>query len=476
MKKAIYSILCISLLFVFACSSDESNNDNGNFPDNNSNVNTDELIANLITSVTSDSENIWKIDSATLTNSSVTDLDVSNTFNIVDDEFVFKTVANSQTISLEHKQGNDINANATSLNDFLLDYYKSSISSSLSITDINSKTFGTTNKAFVLNDNETINATYTIGDATLTMVLSQKTAEDYPEIPTSLNFTEVTTINEGFSLGIVGFTGANQSNSLYIAFRETPVTRILKYSLDDNSLFEGVSDTNWDFVTKRLLVINNKLKVFGSKYLTTYDLDVNSNPSFIEYNLLTTRFGFTTVNDDIYFVGGGPLQDTSIQTRDKIKKYNEDSNTAEISSIIPSHKVWADAELVNNKIYIFGGQSNFVTDNPDPQSLCYIHDLETGSYTSFDLPEALFSSYAVRYQNLIYVAGNIAIDVDNNGNFEDYNDFFGVYNTLDNTFTEIETNVSDSGTNTIKGMTIFNGKIYILHGDNESSKIYVADL
>ena len=91
-------LLFTFLLFVIGCSSDDDNNSN-NPPDN-----TSELIDALIADITEGSETIWKIESASLTNNNATDLDVSDAFNIVDDEFIFKADANSQTITLEYKQ------------------------------------------------------------------------------------------------------------------------------------------------------------------------------------------------------------------------------------------------------------------------------------------------------------------------------------------------------------------------------------
>ena len=463
-----FFLLFASTLFLIGCSSDDNNNSQDP-PDN-----TNELIESLIANVTGGSETIWKIESASLTNNTVTDLDVSNTFNITDDEYVFKTVANSQTIALEHRQGNAFNESATDINDFLLDFYKSAENTSLTIVDVTSKVFGDSNKSFTYNSETNMTAELSLSNATLSIELSPKTALDFASPPNGgLNFTEIMTIQKSFGLGIVGFTGANQNNSLFIANRDGSIPTVYKYDLNTNTLTENTLDPNSDFVTKKALIVNNQLKVFGANYVTTYDLDIESTPTSINHGLNLSRFGFTTLNEDIYFIGG------DIDTpADKIRLYNESTNNPQVVATIPTPKSWAGSEIVNSKLYIFGGQTGFNPGAEDPESISYIYNLDDNSFTNFNLPQALFASYPVRYQNLIYVAGNIGIDADDDGVFEDFDNFFGAYNTLDDTFTEIMTDLDNSGTNTIKGITVFNNKIYALYGDvsGGTTKIMAADI
>jgi hypothetical protein len=396
-------------------------------------------------------------------------------FNIADDEFIFKTVANSQTIALEHKQGNDINENATNINDFLLDFYKSSDNSSLSISDIANKIFSNNTKMFTYNSNSSISAQFSFeGGAMLTMDLRPKAITDYASPVSGLNFTEVTTIQKNFGLGTTGFTGANQNNSLFIAFRDGSIASVYKYDLNTSTLTENNLDPNSDFITKKALIVNNKLKVFGASYVTTYNLDIQNTPTFANHGLGLTRFGFTTLNEDIYFVGG----DIEIPG-DKIRVYNETTNNPQVVATLPTPKAWAASEIVDNKLYIFGGQTGFNPGAENPESLSYIYNFDDNNFTTFNLPKELFASYATRFENLIYVAGNVAIDNDNDGVFEDYDNFFGVYNILDDSFTEIITDLDNSGTNTIKGITVFNNKIYALYGDvsgGTTTKIMSANL
>ena len=143
--KTIIFFIILSLC-IQGCSSDDDNSSN-NPPDDN----TNQLIEALITEITGGTETLWKIESATLTNNNVTDLDVSDAFNITDDEFLFKTDNNSQTITLEYRQGNSFNENASDASDFLLDYYRSTENSTLNITDVENKVFEDTNKTNILS-------------------------------------------------------------------------------------------------------------------------------------------------------------------------------------------------------------------------------------------------------------------------------------------------------------------------------------
>ncbi len=474
--KTIKTVIFFSLLTLCTqgCGSDDDNS-SSNTPEDNAN----QLIEALITEITGGTESIWKIESATLTNNNVTDLDVSDAFNIVDDEFLFKNDNNSQTITLEYRQGNSFNENASDVSDFLLDYYRSTENSTLNITDVENKVFEDTNKTFTYNSNSNITAELSLQGGSLSVNLSPKTSEDFAMPPSGgLNFTEVTTIQKSLALGTTGFTGANSSNSLYIAFRDNTVVpnvpTVYKYDLNTSSLTENTLDPNNDFVTKRAYVSNNKLKVFGGQFITEYDLDIAGTPSFVNHNIGSlTRFGFTTLDQDIYIIG----ENLDTETSNELWRYNGLSNSFETAANLPSGKAWADIEVVNNKLYIFGGQSAF--SDTEPEALSYIYDIDNDSFTSFNLPEALFSSYSARYQNLIYVAGNIAIDADNDNINEDYDNFLGVYNTQDDSFTEITNDLDDSGTNTIKGITVFNNKLFILFDDQSGTpetKIMVTDL
>ena len=74
--------------------------------------------------------------------------------------------------------------------------------------------------------------------------------------------------------------------------------------------------------------------------------------------------------------------------------------------------------------------------------------------------------FVEKFQNLIYVAGQIYTKDENNEIISN-NPTVGVYNTLDNTYQELSTNLNNtSGFETIHQMCILNGKMYIIYGEN----------
>ena len=459
-------------LFFIGCSNDDNSNSQNPPGDN-----TTELIEALIEDITGGSETIWKIDTALLTNSTVTNLDVSDAFNITDDEFIFKKEVNSQNIYLEYKQGNSFNENASDTSSFLLDYYRSAENSTLSITDIESKVFANSSKVFMYNSETNITAEITFQGATLSVELSPKTAEDFLNPTTSsLSFTEIASFQSPAGIANLssGFVGSFADNSLYIAMREGSPERVIKYNLDSNTFNEN-SYSQFDFVTKRLHIINNQLKVVGAQFINTYSLEVDSDPISTAHGLSDiSRFGSAVVDDDIYFVGGD-LSDEA--NANKITRYNQVTGNLEVIATMPTSKFWAESEIVDNKLYVFGGKQTFIGDS---ETTSYIYDLDTNTFETFNLPVPLFASFTARYENLIYVSGQVRVDTNNDGNEDDFNIYLGVYNTLDNTLTEISTDLDDSDNlSSIWGMTLFNNKLYVIYGElttNPTWFIMSADL
>ena len=463
--KTINSILCLSLFLIFACSSDDDNN-SGNPPDDN----TNELIDALIADVTGASETIWKIESALLTNNNVTDLDVSDVFNIVDDEFIFKTVENSQAIGLEHKQGNTFNENATNTSEFLVDFYQSANNTSLNVTDVSNKTFGDANNTFTYNSNTNISAELSISGATLSVNLSPKTAADYASPPTSgLNFTEAFIYeSNSVSSHAPGMIGSYSDNSFYIVNREDELNtgngapeRIVKYNLDDNTTLESLYFQS-DFVSKQLHIQNNQLIALGGQNVNTYNLDFTGDPTTNTHGKMLSRHGVAVLDDDMYIVGG----DLNNVESDKIFKWSITNQTLNEVATMPAARSGARATIVDGKLYIFGGTQEFFG-QPAENSI-FVYNLSTNSFEdTITMPQGLNFSFVDRYQNLIYVAGQIRLDNDNDGTIDDINIYFGVLNTENNTFQELTSNLDDSDTLTaIHSMCVFNNKMFVIYGAN----------
>ena len=87
---------------------------------------------------------------------------------------------------------------------------------------------------------------------------------------------------------------------------------------------------------------------------------------------------------------------------------------------------------------------------------------------TFQIEQAIDIAFVEKFQNLIYVAGQIYTKDENNEIISN-NPTVGVYNTLDNTYQELSTNLNNtSGFETIHQMCILNGKMYIIYGEKRS--------
>jgi hypothetical protein len=240
-----------------------------------------------------------------------------------------------------------------------------------------------------------------------------------------------------------------------------------------------------DFFTKRAYINNNQLKTIGTQYLSTYNnLNTTSDPdTSLNYNtepINYTRYGIINYNNLVHIIGGNfSLDSNSSDYFNEIRTYNEGTQTTETITTLPSPKCQAAAEIVDDNIYIFGGPQNF--GNTNPESLSFIYNINSYSFTDFNFPEALNVSFAVAKENLIYVAGQVFV-LNESNQITDINAFLGVYNTENNTFTEISHNLDDSdAASRIRGITYLNEELFIVFGNNNSSntgetKIYKAAL
>jgi len=424
-------------------------------------------------------EKTWKIESAILRNESGT-IDISENFNVIDDEFIFKADG-----TFIWRPGNDINSEGESSQETLLDYYRSPVNSTYVYNEESSVELTAMDGSFSfkLEEDGTITGILSLTGriqegGELILNLNNKTPGDYPNVPESgLIFTELVTLNfeNTFisSEASAGLIGSYSDNSMFIsATFDDPngngrFERITKYNPNTNTSQQH-DFLQQQFITKKAHIINNELIVIGGHYINTYDnLNADSDPvSSVEHGLGITRFPTTVINNDIYIIGGDtenpPLQG------DKVRVFNQNTNTVDIIGTLPGPKIYSGSEIVNDKLYVFSGRQYFIQEAAETTS--YIFDLNTGNSTTFDIPQALFSCYASKNQNLIYIAGETR---DANGNRGIY---FGAYDTLDDTFTEIIHNLDDSDEfSSIHQMTIFNNKIYVLYGIDGNTDFLIME-
>ncbi len=477
--KHLLSLIFVASLLVMSCGDDDkpedpvemTDDDGGMTDDGTTDVTLSEAQDETTITLTNGTKKTWRISQATLNNSSAS-FDISNNFNVVDDEFLFSGTSTSGT--LEWRPGNDIGVEGTNSQETLLDFYKGPETSSFTFNTESSTEFTGLDGRFTFTvvDENTINGTLTFGNRssgeTIDLTLTTKLISDYAAPPASgLNFSEITSFMAYRSFAgqsNSGLVGSYSDNSLYIAYRNdcnTNRSRVMKYDIDNNS-FVSRDDSFTDFFTRRLNIVNNQLILTGGINIYTYDLDISTAPTIAPHNAGNlSRFSTANLNNDVY-VTGGDLDGVA----NKLRKINSATGNLDVVATLPSPKVHAGSEIINDNLYIFSGREEFFG-NAGVSTVSYIYNLVDDSFQSFQTPVALNNSFASKFQNLIYVVGDVQIDNDGDGTIDDINVWTGVYDTETNQMTEIVNNLDDSDAfSYIHSMTVFNNKMYITYGDS----------
>lgn len=284
--------------------------------------------------------------------------------------------------------------------------------------------------------------------------------DDASEEPAFLEFEEIAVV-EGFSLRqATGFLGSAEQNAIYVAHREVnPRTgflseKVIRYDLETGTAVFRYFDRE-DFITKRLHIRNDELIVIGGSFLNTYTLDLEDNLTNVIHGLSLTRFGSALYNDDIYVWGG----DINAENSDKVYRWNESDQAFDVVATLPGPKAWAEGEIVNGQLYIFGGRDEFESENI--QDEIYIVNLTTGTTAIQRLPGPVSRTFTVDNGGVIYVSGQTS---DSDPSTQDFNIFFGIYNPSLGLFNEFTTNLNDDGFLSVNAMTHIDNKIYVLYG------------
>lgn len=440
--------------------------------------------------LTNGSEKTWRIADAILTNSSGS-FEISNNFNVVDDEFIFK-----KNGTFIWRSGNAINIEGTNSNETLLDYYVSPITSTYVYNEDSSTELTALNGTFTftIEDNETITGILTFEESKtstqIEVILKYKKADDYPAIPVNgLHFNKVFTFeSDGINSHAPSMIGSYSNNSLFFATREDGLSngwslpeRILKFDINTGSVQENLYYYNGDndYVSKQLHIINNQLIVIGGKFVNTYDLDLSGDPTSTAHGLVITRFGMAVTGDNAYIIGGDMVEYNDPADAEKIYKWNINDETLTYITDMPEDRFGARGTIVNDKLYVFGGNFKWYEYNiGDANNTIYIYDIKTGNLTTEYMTTAVRYSCVDKFQNLIYVAGHYLVSE------TDWEFIIAVYNTETNTYQEIPTNLSQEGRNVIHAMCIFNNKMFVLYGEDGEDNggqfpewsIYAADI
>lgn len=391
-----------------------------------------EAAINTFTGGTSET---YKIRSARLNNSTVTDLEIATLFNLKDDEFVFTTDTDGQLKMLWH-EGFGFNENGTNVSTITSDTRASSKIESL-LFNAENFTFVASGYNFTSTDGILTGALSLSEGAILTVELSQKITSDYLQPPTSLD-----TVEELFSIseGTVwsGFKGSLAQNKLYLTNFNSPSgggdQRAFSFDLDTNTL-STFSYSQIDHPWINIEIINNAVYNVGGNTFQQFDFNFDTVIANNEIENSIWDYGSAAQDDEIYLFGGA-LTDFNFN---EVGKYNIADGVVDIIGSLPIPTTFCDGEIVNNKLYIFGGLEDNEVSLPGPfESM--IFDLENGSTEIVPIDTFLSWTSTAVVENIIYFGGTERIDSDTDGVIDEVALYIGAFDTQTNMASEIDIN------------------------------------
>lgn len=253
--------------------------------------------------------------------------------------------------------------------------------------------------------------------------------------PTSLNTAEELFSFTGGSIWS-GFKGSIAQNSLFLTnFNWLPsdgLIRGFKFDLGTNTLSSFTYNQDFVFMPKMEIIDDTIYTVSGSFY-QNFDFEFNDILDESGISNTTWHFGSASQDDDVYLFSGR-LTTPGIN---EIGRYNVAGDQVDILATLPGEqRDFSDGEIVNNKLYILGGD----TEEALPLYNNYAYDISTGSIDVFTSPIRLTYASTAVVENLIYAGGMSSEDLDNNGTLETFAPHLEVFNTQNNTLTEIAIN------------------------------------
>ena len=438
MKNSFLILFALSLLFNYSCANEDdqikpvTEDPENQDPNNPLNLTLDEVIEIFSGG---NNDKIWKISSAVVSNTNGVDqLDITNLFNVKDDEFRF--VSSNQTIDMRHKRGFYINSLGTDMDSFKSDKNVSSIQASLMTIQEPTISFEGLQGLYtfsLLENNSIIKCNITNESYLLELELAEKTLNDF--LPAANSISNPIELFQ-FQTGIfrVGFKHSQANESLYITNRnDLEVFGQLAFKIDlQNGLTEELSFTQQDFATKNIEFIEDQVVSIGGSKFELFDFNFE-NPIITDEvpgNAIVSN-GSASLDDTAYLFGG--LVNGAI---DVLSTWN--INQADYTDIttLPFELDDLDGEIIDQKLYMFGGRE---IGNPQNQgsNIVYIYDLDLDQTTQIVIPVTLRETYTSIVEQLIYVGGLQPVDEDADGNYE-LSPFIGVFNTTNNEFTSLD--------------------------------------
>ncbi len=379
----------------------------------------------------------WKITSAHLSNNNVSNLDITNLYNVQDDRIGFSE-ASTFGMSIKWLEAYQINTNAIDLETVKTDnYIRSSLVTVTSSSTENPYVFtNTTGEISITYNSDTSTLTGEIqsqnGSETLALTLVPVTSSDFLDIETPQNFDLIFSANT--SQPVIGVNYSYATNSLYAITHDLQDLSVYKYEESTQST-SSITTTDTTIGSDEFEFINGKLKWVSnfSSVEVDYDLTQINTSNGIDFTP-DNQHRITAENDTIYAVGGygGYLSDQITTLSPSGTSFLELGN-------MPSERALADVTVVDSDLYIFGGYYLDPTGNFSFYDSILKHDLATGNLLeTIPLGVDLIDSYVSRKGELIYIAGRVLVTNSNNGGIGQTRRYFGVYNTITETLQELD--------------------------------------
>lgn len=457
-KPLIYFTSLLLIIFTFnSCQSDDDTTP----PESEEMEEMEETsnLAAIIEEILNSNTDGWKIATASLSNNTVSDLDITSLYNVQDDRFEF-SAASTFGMSLKWLEAYQINANAIDLETVKTDnYIRSSQITLTSTSTTNPYLFtNTLGDIRIIYDADTSTLSGEIdsqgGAETITMTFTAVTALDFQSIETPQNFNLIYSTDT--SQPVIGLNYSYATSSLFSISHNSNVLSVHKYEENGqttssiNTTDNAIGSDEFEFIDGKLKWVSN----FSSADIE-YDLSQIITSNGVDFTP-DNQHRTTAENDTIYAVGGygGYLSDQITALSPSGTSFLEVGN-------MPSERALADATVVDSDLYIFGGFYIDPTGNFSFYDSILKHDLATGNLLeTIPLGVDLIDSYVSRKGELIYIAGRVLLTNSSNGGIGQTRRYFGVYNTITETLQEIDIDSQLPTDRRIRGFAVSEDAMY----------------
>ena len=270
-------------------------------------------------------------------------------------------------------------------------------------------------------------------------------------------------------------TSSNVDNSILITGTEVMSTigvgeyaeRIIKINTEDHSVSDYLLPGESAGDPKDGVIVGDKFLSVGARNTNIYDLsNLNSTPSNIEHAALNSVGSFyhhstAVMDNDVFIVGAYGLNDLGLGK--KIFRLNHSTSTFTEFASLPDPVAAAGSAIVDGNLYIFGGSD--IPYGELPTKRIYRVNIENPSdIEMFTMNEPMDFTFVQKHEHLIYIAGMIQ-DIEG-GLLIGRRSSIGVFNTLDKSYQEINTNLDTeaNGLSSVIQMCILKDKMYIIYG------------